>query len=116
MGVLRFVLPNQDDVALAGRVPCRLGDLAENMRFGVVVDILGCIEAQAVQVELADPVRGIFEEVLPDRGGVFAVEVDSFAPIGHVLFAEVRFGELGQVVAVGSDVVVNHIEDHGQTN
>ena len=45
---------------------------------------------------------------------VLAVEVDGRAPGGLVPVREVVGGELGQVVAVGAEVVVDHVEQHGQ--
>ena len=43
-----------------------------------------------------------------------AVEVDGRAPGGPVPGREVVGAELGQVVAVGAEVVVDHVEQHRQ--
>src|SRR5579864_4176891 len=47
---------------------------------GSVEDLLGSIEAQAVQVELIDPIRGVGAEKFPHGTGILAVKVDRLAP------------------------------------
>ena len=50
---------------------------------------LGGVEAQAVEVELVDPVAGVRDEELAHRPGVRAVEVERLAPLVLVAVGEV---------------------------
>src|SRR5205085_426934 len=81
---------------------------------GVVVDALRGVEAQAVHVELLDPVAHVRQEELADVLRVMSVEVDGLAPLGLVSVGEVVFRELSEVVAVGAEVVVDNVEDDCQ--
>ncbi len=111
--VLRLVLADDD-----GRAPPRgAAHLARQRREKVLVrvvrDALRGVEAEAVEVELLDPVARVREEELADGRGVPAVEVDGGAPLGLVPFGEVVLRELREVVAVRPEVVVDHVEDDG---
>ena len=80
----------------------------------VVEDVLRRIDTQAVDVELVDPVGGVGKDELAHRPGVLAVEVQRLAPLGLVPLREIVLRERFEVVAVGAEVVVHHVEDHGQ--
>ncbi len=79
---------------------------------GAVVDGLGGVEPQAVQVVFVDPVGGVGDEQLAHLGGT--VEMDRPAPLVRVQVGEVAGRELIEVVAVGAKVVVDHVEDDGE--
>src|SRR4029077_2862604 len=46
---------------------------------------------------------------------MLAIKIDCFAPVRLVICSEVTFGELPQVIAVGADVVVDHIQQDGDS-
>ena len=48
-----------------------------------------------------------------DRTGIVSVEIDGRAPVGGLL-AEVLRGEFGEVVAIGAEMIVDHVQDHAQ--
>ena len=85
----------------------------EDVILGAVVDVLRGIQPQAIQMELVDPVAGIRDAEFADRPGIVAVEVDGRAPVRGLL-AEVLRGEFGEVVAVGAEMIVDHVQDHAQ--
>ncbi len=89
-------------------------DLFEDVGVAVIEDGLGGIQAQAVEMELADPIAGIGEIEIAHRPAIVGVEIDGRAPIGDVLLGEVVVGELAQVIARRAKVVVDHIEDDGE--
>ena len=70
------------------------GDGRQDVLGRGVEDLLGGVEAQAVEVELLDPVAGVGQEELAHRAGVGAVEVDGLAPLVLVAVGEVVRGEL----------------------
>ena len=77
-----------------------------------VVDGVHGIQAQAVEAVFEQPHQGVIEEEIPH---FTALEINAGAPgCVHVLLEE-PLGVLAQVIAVGAEVVVDHIEDHGQT-
>ena len=63
-------------------------------------------------MELVQPHEGVVEDVVPDRAGVCAVEVDQVTP-GVAPGLEVR-PESGQVVPGRAEVVVDDVEHDGQ--
>ena len=114
--LLRLVLGDDDRLAPARRLAHPAGDRCEDVFVGVVEDALRRVEAQAVHVELLDPVARVGDEELADVLGVRPVEVDRLAPLGLAAVREVVFGELAEVVAVRAEVVIDHVEDDGEAD
>ena len=75
------------------------------------MDVLGGIEAQAIQMEVADPIGGVGAKELADRPAIRAIEIDGGTPIGVPFFRKISRRILRQVVAIGAQVVVDDIED-----
>src|SRR4051812_37908566 len=61
----------------------------------------------------ANPICRVFPKVLPDGPAILSVEVDALPPVCSVLFREIKRRELGQVVAVRPEVVVNDVQNNG---
>ena len=59
------------------------------------------------------PKEGVVDEEAPHLIAVRAVEVEGRPPGGVVALGEIR-AVVGQVVAFRAQVVVNHVQDHGQ--
>ena len=112
--LLRLVLGDQERRALAARLAHAPRDRRHQMFGRGVVDLLGRVQAQAVEVEFVDPVGGVLDEQLARRAGVVAVEVQRRAPLVRVAIGEVVGREAREIVPVGADVVVDHVEDHAQ--
>ena len=73
------------------------------------------IETQAVEVILVDPVAGVGCYKLAHRTAVLAIEVDCLAPIGLVFLAEVGARKCTQIISIRSEVVIDDIEDNGDS-
>ena len=63
--------------------------------------------------ELVDPVPGVLDEKLPRRRR--PLEVERLAPVVGVAIGEVVGREVGEIVAVGTEVVVDDVENDGQS-
>src|SRR4026209_1609630 len=64
---------------------------------------------------LVDPVCRVGQKEFPHRTRVLAIEIDRLAPLVRVAVGEVLLGKLLEVVAIGSEMVVDDVEDHAQT-
>src|SRR3569623_1225647 len=82
---------------------------------GGVVDVLRGVEAQAVEVKFLYPVAGDGEEEFADRPVNGAVEIARIATLGGIAIAEIVRRKLPEIIPVGADVVVLHIEFHAHT-
>src|SRR5207253_1769088 len=101
---------NYDRVPRTGRSAYRSLKLPKYVGFARVIDVLGSIQAQAVQVEFFYPVSGIGKEIFAYRPGIFPIEVDCFTPVCFVAAAEVMRGDGAEIVSRRSEVIVNHVE------
>ncbi len=72
------------------------------------------VEAQAVDVEVADPALGGLQDPLAHRVGLRVVEVDRLAPRRRVLVGQVRPERLHRLHPGRAEVVVDDVEDHGE--
>ena len=72
------------------------------------------VEPQAVEVEFLEPVQRVVDEEFAHRAARVAVEVDRRAPRRVVLGGE-ELRRVGvQPVAVGTEVVVDDVEQHAE--
>src|SRR5437763_913171 len=74
-----------------------------------VVDRVHRVEAQAVDVIVADPAARAVDDPVAHLVAVGSVEVDGRSPRRPVAVGEVR-AEVGQVVPLRTDVVVDDVE------
>ena len=88
-------------------------DLGQHMRARGVVNALRCVEAQAVQMILGDPVGRVPNEMRSHRTRIGTVEVQRGAPVVRIAIRKVGRAESWEIVAVGADVVVHHVENDG---
>ena len=72
------------------------------------------IEAKGINVEVGNPLQGIFDEIAANLVAHATVEIDGFAPRRPVQIREIRT-EVRQVISLGAEVVVNDIEHHGDS-
>ena len=88
----------------------RAGQLVDEMRRAAVVHRVHSVEAQAVEVELLDPVQRVVDEEVAHRAARLRVEIDGrTAGRDDVGVEELRRAG-AQVVAVGAGLVVDHVE------
>ena len=96
-----------------GFAPNRVGELGEDVHRARIVDRVDRVDTEAVDVELADPHAPVLDHVAAGAVGARAVVVHRRAPRGLRAIGEVR-AELGQVVSLGAEMVVDDIEEHRQ--
>ena len=114
-GDVGVVLQHQVHMALPPRPRTqRLRDLAADVLRGAVIDGVHGVQAQAVHAELLDPVQRVVHEEVAHRAAVRAVERDRRAPGRAARGVEELVGVGVQVVALGSEVVVDHVQQHHQ--
>ena len=92
----------------------QLGQFGQDVFGRCVEDGVRRVEAQAVDVVLAEPVPGIVEHELAHPLTVRPVVVDRIAPGRVIAIGEVVVRERPQVIAVRPEVVVDDIQDDGQ--
>jgi hypothetical protein len=115
-GVVGLVFQHQVHDARAARpVAHGLCQRVHDMRRRTVVHGVHGVDAQAVEVELLQPVQRVVDEEVAHPAAARALEVDGRAP-GRVQRRIEEVGCVGvQVVALGSEVVVDHVQQHHQS-
>jgi hypothetical protein len=78
-----------------------------------ILDVLRRVEPKTVEMIFLDPVGRVLDEEIPHRVRTF--EVDRLAPVVLVLVGEIVGRVLRDVVPVGSEVIVDDVEDDGDT-
>ncbi len=91
---------------------CQLFEKGERR---VIQDRMDRVEPQGIEVKFGDPIESVFDEVAPDMVALGAVKIDGRAPGRLVTLGEIG-GELGEVIAFGSEVVVNHVQNRRQAS
>ena len=112
--LLRFILGDQDHLARGGTFANFAGHGAQNVISGGVVDVLRGIQPETIQMELVDPVAGVRDAEFAHWIGFVAIVVDGWPPVGLYLAGEVLRRELAEVVSVGAEMIVDHVQDHTQ--
>src|SRR5262249_60386094 len=95
----------------ARRLAYATADRREDVVVGGVVNRLGRVQAQAVEVELVDPIPGVGDEKLAHGTGLGAVEVEGVAPLVGVAGVVVVGRELPMTRPVGAGEGVGDVED-----
>lgn len=109
-------LDGDDDGATLGgsELVSTRGDLGNDVLGGVVLDSLDGVEAETVEVIFAQPVESVFDDEAADVKTAGVVVIDSVTPWCFVFAGEIR-SELREVISFIAEVVVNDIENHGET-
>ena len=89
------------------------GKLPEKGDGAAVVEGVDRVQAQGIDAVAPEPVLGVGQEVGPHRVAVGPVEVDRLSPGSTVAVGEIG-AEVPQVVPLRAQVVVHHVQDHGQ--
>src|SRR4029077_20957080 len=77
----------------------------------VVMNALGRIEPKTVEMKFLDPVPSIGNEELADWSAILPIEIDRIAPFVFALAIDVIVGVNTEIISVGSEVIVNNIEN-----
>src|SRR5262249_1504585 len=94
--MLWFVLGHEEGGATMSRVRHPAGYGCENMVCRGVVDVLGSVQAQAVEVKFLDPVAGIGKKKLAYRPGMLVCIVNGLTPVRGVAIRKIFWGKLRQ--------------------
>ena len=88
---LGLVLAHDEDPAGCRGLAGAAGELGQDVLVALaeVVDVLGGVDPEAVDVELVDPVDTVRDDEFAHRPAVRAVEVQRLAPVGAVAVGEV---------------------------
>ncbi len=110
--VLMLVFGDDERLPRAGRLAHATRDRRQYVVGRIVNNRMDGVDPQTIDVELVDPIAGIGDEELADRAAMLGVEVDRLAPIGAMPLGGVFTGELSEIIAGRTEVVVNHVENH----
>src|SRR5712692_3444604 len=91
-----------------------LTQFLQYMRRAGVTDAMDRIQAQGIDMILGDPVQGIIDEIAAYLGAAFTIEVHSLTPRSLVAISEIGT-VLCKVVSLRPQMVVDHIQHHGQS-
>lgn len=89
-------------------------NLREDMARAAIEDHLHRIEPEPVAMKIAYPHAGIVGDHSPDRVAIEIVEIHRRPPGGVITISQIR-SELRQVISLGTEMVVDHVLDHGQS-
>jgi hypothetical protein len=70
------------------------------------------IEAQTVDMKFLKPVECVVEKELAYGAAALAIDIDPRAPRGFMPVCEERLGIDVQIISRGTEVVVDHIQEH----
>src|SRR5271157_894519 len=113
--VVEIAFGYEDEIASEGRrehLHLR-GQLLQKMNCRAVDESVDGIEAQAVDVIVAQPHERVVTEESADLIAAGVLEVDGIAPRRAVIAGAVG-AEFAGVVADGAEVVIDHVEQHGE--
>src|SRR3954453_10015471 len=106
--VLWLVLRGDENLPAARRFVRALHDLPEDR---VVGDRLRRIEPQSVEIKLVDPVRGVLRE---EFAHALRLVIQLVAPF-VLAVGEIERREPAEITAVRTEMVVDDVEDHGES-
>ena len=98
----------------AGPFGHRARQLGEHVVARAVRHGMHGVQAQAVQVELVEPVERVVHDEGPRDLAARRVEVEGVAPRSLAVAAEERRGVPRKIVALRPEVVVDHVEKDGE--
>ena len=110
------ILQHEVYVALNSRPPMqRAGDLAHNIGRALVAYGMDGIEPQTVKAVFLDPEQGVVHEEIAHQPIALAVEIDCGTPGRAMRRIEKLWAICVKIVPVGTEVVVDHVEQHHQS-
>src|SRR5690625_2861738 len=116
LDVLRFVFRDKYDRPLVGSLPGGSIEFGNDMFGRGVVNRLRGIEPKTVEVKFANPVNHVAQNEFSNRFAVFSVKIKRFSPLVFVSVGEVIGRKRGEVIPVGSGMIVNNIENDRESD
>src|SRR5512133_2972564 len=93
----------------------RIGKFLEKRYSGAIEDRVHSIQTQRINVKILDPLQCVLYEKLAHSPTVGPIEIQRRAPGSPICIGKVR-RELGEVIALGSKVIVDHVEYNSDAN
>src|SRR5262250_1713900 len=98
----------------AGAFGHRAGQLVEHVVGRAVGHGMHGVQPQPVEMKLLQPVQRVVDDEGADHLAIRAVEVEGVAPRCLVLAGEKGGGVAMEIVPLGTEVVVHHVEEYGE--
>ncbi len=111
LAALALIFGHHEDFPRAGRPTCMANEIGDDMHRTAVIDRLDCVQSQAVQMKLVDPIACVGDNQVARSLAILAIKIPRLTPL-RMPIAEITGAEAFQVIAVGPQVVVNDVEDH----
>src|SRR5262245_59670640 len=108
--LVAIVLQDQVDFAIGDVMADRLGDFADYIRLALVEYRVDGVQPQPIEMELNQPIEGVIDEKIAYRPATGSSEIDCSAPRCLMPVSEKGWGNCRQVIPLGSEMVVDHIE------
>ena len=113
--LVAVVFEHDVHVSFAARAGAHCGgELFEEVRGARVLHRMHRIQAQAVEVELLEPVERVVDEEVAHRARMLSVEVERRAPGRMPRLVEELRRVLAEVIPLRAEMVVDHVEQHHQ--
>ena len=65
-------------------------------------------------MEFFNPIAAIGDEKFADRSRIWSIEIDRVAPIVFFFTGQIIVGINAEIISIGAEVVVNHVENYTQ--
>ena len=107
---VKFISPAARASGVARCPPDRTNDVL----LGLFTDGVQCVEAEPVEMKFLDPVASISDEKLANWARVRPIEINRVAPFVFSFANEIIVRKNTKIIPIGSEVVVNDVENHAQ--
>ena len=112
-GLIQLVFEHYVDCpASTGAITQRRANLVHDVDFRVIANRVDGVHAQAVEAVLLNPVQRVVNEKIAHSARLFRVVIDGGAPRRLVAGVEEMRAARMQVVTFGTEVVVDHVDQH----
>src|ERR1700730_1647352 len=112
-----FEIALRDHPGLAIKPACLilecLRQFLEDVTSAEVVNAMYGIQAKRIQVVFSKPIEGIVDDEAPDAVALRPVKVDRLSP-GRVMGIREAGSKLGKIIALGTEMVVDHVQHDGE--
>src|ERR1700730_13627802 len=113
--VLGLIFGHKVKLAISRRFSRSCGNFGENMPGRGIENLLGSIQPESIKMKFAYPVPGILYNEFSNRSGIWPVEIERFPPLRLIPIREIGWGKEGKIIAILSNVIIDHVEDYRET-
>src|SRR5262245_36074046 len=113
--VLQFVLRYDKSPPSLCCLSHNRGDFSHNVPTRRIKNLLRRIEPQSIKMKFLDPITRVGDEKLSHWPAVRSGKVDRYAPFVFVAIGKIVRRKLLEIVSIRSEVVVNDVENHAES-